>query len=180
VRSRPEFPAVTSSLSLTQVTDWLVSVSDRLIPSSSEQVLKLISPASFRLARHETRELALAFIWGVGVIVGTVLMLLLGAGGNAIGRHVGDDGLVVGHFLTWFAVTGLVIHAARYLAASTMKKSIERTYAHRTGRSSSEDAALGKEVHEESPRVLLALTRSSDWDLGVQGLLGLVLTILTH
>jgi hypothetical protein len=165
---------------MTRVTDWLVRVSDRLIPSSSDQVLKLISPASFQVARHETRGLALAFIWGAAAIGGMILMLVLSAGGNAIGRPAGDDGLVVGLFLTWFSFAGVVVHGARYLAAHTTKQSIEQTYTRRVGRPSSKDAALGQQVHEERPRVLLALTRSTDWDFAIQGLLGVVLTILTH
>ncbi len=165
---------------MTRVTDWLVTVSDRLIPSSSDQVLKLISPASFQVARHESRELALTFIWGVAAILGMVLMLVLSAGGNVIGRSAANDGLVVGLFLTWFSIAGLWLHATRYLAARTTKKAIERAYTRRVGRPSSKDAVLGQDVHEERPGVVLALTRSTDWDLVVQGALGVAVTILMH
>jgi hypothetical protein len=165
---------------MTRVTDWLVRISDRLIPSSSDQVLKLIRPASFQVARHETREISLAFIWGVGSILGMVLMLLLTAGGNAISRHAGDDGLLVGLFLSWLSFAGVLLHGARYLAALATKNSIERTYVRRFGQPSSKSAALGHQVQEERPRVLLVLTRSTDWDLALQGLVGLALMVLTH
>jgi hypothetical protein len=165
---------------MTRLTDSLVRVSDRLIPSSSDQVLKLISPASFQVARHESREIALAFIWGVAAILGIALMILLSAGGKVINRQSGDDGLVVGLFLTWFAIAGVWLHGARYLAARTTKKSIERAYTRRVGWPSSKDAALGREVYEEKPGLLLALTRSTDWDLILQGVLAAAVTILMH
>jgi hypothetical protein len=165
---------------MTRVTDWLVRASDRLIPSSSDQVLKLINPASFQVARHETREIALAFIWGAAAIVGMIFMLLLSASGHAISRQAGDDGLLVGLFLTWFSFSGVVLHGARYLVALTTKNSIERNYARRVGQPSSKNAALGRQVLEERPRVMLAITQSTDWDLGIQGLVGVALTILTH
>jgi hypothetical protein len=165
---------------MTRATDWLVRVSDRLIPSSSDQVLKLISPASFQVARHETREISLAFIWGITSLLGIAFMILLSAGGNSISRRAGDAGLVVGLFLTWFSIAGVWLHGARYLAARTTKKSIERAYIRRVGRPSSKDAALGQEVHEERPAVLLALTRSTDWDLVVQAIFGVAVTILVH
>jgi hypothetical protein len=165
---------------MTRVTDWLVTVSDRLIPSSSDQVLKLISPASFQMARHESRELALTFIWGVAAILGMIFMILLSAGGHVISRSASDDGLVVGLFLTWFSVAGLWLHATKYLAARTTKKSIERAYTRRVGWPSSKDAALGQDVSEVRPGLLLALTRSTDWDLVIQGLLGVAVTMLMH
>jgi hypothetical protein len=165
---------------MTRVTDWLVKASDRLIPGSSDQLLRLIHPASFQVSRQETREIALAFIWGTAVIVGMIFMLLLSAGGNAISQHAGDDGLLVGLFLTWFSFGGLVLHATRYVAALTTRNSIERRYSRRFGKPSSKNAALGQQVQEERPRVLLAITRSTDWDLAIQGLLGVALTIATH
>jgi hypothetical protein len=158
----------------------MIKLSDRLIPSSSDQVLKAIYPASFQVARHETREIALAFIWGVAAILGMVLMLLLGAGGNLISRHAGDDGLLAGLFLSWVSFAGVVLHGARYLAAYSTRRSIERAYMRRAGRPSSKDAALGQEVHEEKPAVVLAVTRSTDWDLVIQGVVGVLLTVLTR
>ena len=165
---------------MTRLTDWLLGVSDRLIPSSSDQVLKLIRPASFQVSRHETREIALASLWGAAAIVSMVLMLMLSAAGHAISPGAGDNGLLAGLFLTWLSVAGIVIHGARLLAARAARKWIERAYMRRVGRPSSKDAALGQQVHEERPQVLLALTRSTDWDFVVQGVLGVVLTILIH
>jgi hypothetical protein len=162
------------------LTQALVSASDRIIPSSSDQVLKVIYPASYEVARQETCELALAFIWGGAVIVAMIFMLLLSIGGNAIGRHAGDAGFLIGLFLTWGSLIGLALHAARFLMAGAARSSIERAYARGAGEKSSKNAALGHEVHEERPRAILALTRSSDWDLVIQGILGVVLTILTR
>jgi len=161
---------------MTGVTDWLVRASDRLIPSSSDQVLKLINPASFQVSRHAAREIAPAFIWGTAAILGMIFTLLLSAGGSAISRHAGDDGLLVGLFLTWFSLAGLVLHGTRYLVALTTRNSIERTYARRFGQPSSRNAALGRQVQEEGPRVMLAIMQSTDWDLAIQGLLGVART----
>jgi hypothetical protein len=165
---------------MTRITDWLVDVSDRLIPSSSDQVLKMIYPASFQIARHETREISLAFIWGIASILGMVVMLLLTVGGSAINPRIGDDGLFVGLVLSWVSWAGLVLHGGRYLVAYATRNSIERTYARVRGQPSSKSAAIGQQVHEERPRASLALTRSTDWDIAIQGLLGVAMTILTH
>jgi hypothetical protein len=109
-----------------------------------------------------------------------LLMLLFTAGGGAVSKNAGDDGLVVGLFASWFSFAGVVLHGARYLGARASKNSIERTYLRRFGQPSSKNAALGQEVHEQKPRLLLALTLSTDWDLVIQGLIGLALTLLTR
>lgn len=157
-----------------------MAVSDRLIPSSSDQVLRLIRPASFQVARHETRELSLAFIYGVAAVVALVVMVIMSAAGHAISPQAGDIGFVIGLILTWFAFAGLVVHCARYLVARATKNYIERAYRKRVGRSSSKDAALGHQVIEGKPRLLLALTHSTDWDFAIQAVIALALTTVTH
>ena len=165
---------------MSTINRLLIGASDRIAPASSDETLKLIKPASFYLARRAFDELGLAMIWGACVILGMVVMLVLTVGGRAISASAGQAGLLIGEGLSWFAFAGLCIHASRYLIAEYGGRAIERKYVRRIGRSSSKDAALGQAVTPAKPRLMLALTWSTDWDLLIQLAVGAGLTFLTR
>ena len=119
-------------------------------------------------------------VWGGGVILGMVVMGVLTIGGRAISASAGQTGLLIGSAVSWLAFAGLCIHASRYLIAEYSGRAIERKYVRRIGRTSSKDAALGQVVTPARPRLMLALTRSTNWDLLVQLAAGVGLTFLTR
>ena len=166
--------------SMSTVNRWLVRASDRIVPASSDETLRLVKPASFYLARRSFDELGLAMVWGGCAVFGMVVMGALTAGGRAVSASVGEAGLLIGAGLSWFAFAGLCIHAARYLIAEYGGRAIERKYVRRIGRTSSKDVALGQAVTPSRPRLLLALTLSTDWDLLIQLAVGAGLTFLTR
>jgi hypothetical protein len=165
---------------MSTINKWLVHAADRIVPSSSDETLRLVEPASFYLARRAFDELGLAMVWGGCAIFGMVVMGVLTAGGRAISASAGQIGLLIGLGLTWFAFAGLCIHAGRYLIAEYGGRAIERDYVRRVGRTSSKDAALGQAVPPARPRLLLALTLSTDWDLLIQLAVGAGFTLLTR
>jgi hypothetical protein len=166
--------------SVSTINRLLIGASDRIVPASSDETLRLIRPASFHLARRASDELGLAMIWGGCVILGMVVMLVLTVGGRAISASAGQTGLLIGEGVSWFAFAGLCIHASRYLIAEYGGRAIERKYVRRVGRTSSKDAGLGQAVTPARPRLMLALTRSTDWDLLIQLAVGAGLTFLTR
>lgn len=166
--------------SMSTINRWLVGTSDRIVPASSDETLRLAKPASFCLARRASDELGLAMVWGGCVILGMVVMGVLTVGGRAISASAGQTGLLIGAGVSWFAFAGLCIHASRYLIAEYAGRAIERKYVRRIGRTSSKDAALGQAVQPARPRLLLALTLSTDWDLLIQLAVGAGFTFLTR
>ena len=165
---------------MSTINRWLVGAADRIVPASSDETLRLIKPASFYFARRAFDELGLAMVWGGCVILGMVVMGVLTVGGRAISASAGQTGLLIGVGISWFAFAGLCIHASRYLIAEYAGRAIERKYVRRIGRTSSKDAAFGQTVTPARPRLLLTLTRSTDWDLLIQLAVGLGLTFLTR
>jgi len=166
--------------SMSTINRWLVRASDRIVPCSSDETLRLVKPASFYLARRSFDELGLAMVWGGGAIFGMVLMGVLTAAGRAISDSAGQASLLIGTGLTWFAIAGLCLHAGRYLIAEYGGRAVERDYVGRIGRTSSKDAALGQAVTPARPRLLLALTLSTDWDLLIQLGVGVCWAVLTR
>src|SRR5205814_237778 len=66
----------------------------------------------------------------------------------------------------WFTFAGLCLHGTRFLLADQTTRRLESAYVRRHANRSSKDAALGSEVKDASPSVVLRLTRSTDWDRG--------------
>ncbi len=171
-------PDRTSAGDLDAVTTFLVQLSNRFVPASSDDVLRAVKPASFFLARRSSDELGLAMLWGGLSIGAMVLMGVLTIAGGGAQAAAGRLGLQVGFGVCWSAWAGVSLHGARYLIAEYSGRAVERRYRKRAGRSSMQDAATGQAVAAAVPRIRIALTRSTRWDLVVQAVAGSILAIL--
>lgn len=115
------------------INGWLVRASDRIVPSSSDDTLRLIKPPSFYLARRASDELGPATVWSGGTIFGMVVTGILTAAGRAISASAGQAGFLIGLVLLWSAFTGLCIHAVRYLIAEYGGRAVESDNLRRLG-----------------------------------------------
>ena len=151
-----------------QMTDRLVQIANRPIPSPSQEMLRVTKPASLSVSARAYDELALTFLWAVLAL--GALLLMFGAA-VAFDRY----GLLAGSVITWFCGVGVFIHGARYELAEIVARRIEGRYKRCYGRRSSVDSAKGQAVADESPSSILRLTRSSDWDFLVQFVAGMAI-----
>jgi hypothetical protein len=156
------------------VTAFLIRLAGRIMPTSSKETFQIVRPASFSLSRQADDALGLAMLWGGLAIFAGAIMGALSVLGNSLSRDASRDGLDFGFGLMWFAIAGLVLASGRYLAAEMTARSIERAYFRASGRSSLQSAATGNPVTEVRHRLLLTLTRSSDWDLACQAIAALI------
>ncbi len=165
---------------MTRISGALVRLAGRIVPSSSDEVVKIIRPASAKLYRQALDELGLAIVWAGAMIAGLLLLLAVAAAGHQVGGVVEQCANLIWLAYGWFTFAGLCLHGTRFLLADQTTRRVESAYVRRHANRSSKDAALGREVKDASPSVVLGLTKSTDWDLVLQAVISLLLTVATR
>jgi len=165
---------------MTLISGALVRLAGRIVPSSSDEVVKIIRPASAKLYRQALDELGLAMVWAGAMIVGLLLLLAVAAAAHQVGGVAERGANLIWLAYGWFTFAGLCLHGTRFLLADQTTRRLESAYVRRHANRSSKDAALGSEVKDASPSVVLRLTRSTDWDLVLQAVIALLLTVATR
>src|SRR2546423_6047695 len=165
---------------MTRISGALVRLAGRIVPSSSDEVVKIIRPASAKLYRQALDELGLAIVWAGAMIAGLLLLLAVAAAGHQVGGVVEQGANLIWLAYGWFTFAGLCLHGTRFLLADQTTRRVESAYFSRHSNRSSKSVALGSEVKDASPSVVLRLTRSTGWDPSIHAATDLLLTVATR
>jgi hypothetical protein len=157
------------------LTRTLLRWSNWPIPNPSDDLLGVTKPASFTTARIAADSLALGFLWGIGLILGLILMILLGAVGQTQSDELRRTGGNIGLFIATTSLVGFVLHLIRYLIARSGSLAIENQYFHEHLRTSGQAQAMGTTIEMVRRPALEALTRPRDLDLLLQVVLGFLI-----
>src|SRR2546429_5044838 len=100
---------------MTIISGALVRPAGRIVPSSSDEVVKIIRPASAKLYRQALDELGLAMVWAGAMIVGLLLLLAVAAAAHQVGGVVEQGANLIWLSYGWFTFAGLCLHGTRFL-----------------------------------------------------------------
>jgi len=150
----------------------LLRLSGRLVPLESDEVLRMVRPASFPVARIAADCLSLALLWGCGALAGLGLALVLGLLGSTRSHELWRIGGDVGLILAAPSGAGVALSIPRFVVARVTSDRIEdRLLMRRLSFRPRGLAGEGEAVEVRAPVVEL-LTKPRDLDVLVQLIVG--------
>jgi hypothetical protein len=157
------------------ITSSLLRLSGRLVPLESDEVLRMVKPASFPVVRIAADCLSLALPWRCGALAGLGLALVLGLLGSTQSHELWRIGGDVGLILAAPSGVGVALCVPRFVVARVTSDRIEDRFLMQ--RLSSRPRGLsseGEAVEVRAPVVEL-LTKPRDLDVLLQLMVGLLI-----
>jgi hypothetical protein len=126
------------------------------------------------MSRAADEELSLAFFWGVFVVAAIIVMIGASAVGARVSIALGHAALAVSTGLVVVGVTGVLLHGGRYMIAGLTERIDEWWFRRTHGMEDWYAAAKGEPVTQKRHPLLSVLVMSSDWDLAIQVVIGVL------